>query len=88
VRSLLGLTEIPEPADAADALAVALCHLQNEQFRARFLVPKDLAAPRRGARVSNDQSIKHAAGRVGAAVSAHSPRASRAPFPRQVPFSP
>jgi crossover junction endodeoxyribonuclease RuvC len=24
----LGLTQIPEPADAADALAVALCHLQ------------------------------------------------------------
>jgi len=26
VTSALGLTEIPEPADAADALAVALCH--------------------------------------------------------------
>jgi len=26
VSSALGLTEIPEPADAADALAVALCH--------------------------------------------------------------
>src|SRR5579863_2547810 len=36
VRSLLGMAEIPEPADAADALAVALCHAQNEQFRARF----------------------------------------------------
>jgi Holliday junction resolvasome RuvABC endonuclease subunit len=24
----LGLTQIPDPADAADALAVALCHLQ------------------------------------------------------------
>jgi len=39
VRSLLGLTEIPEPADVADALAVALCHLQSEQFRARFALP-------------------------------------------------
>jgi crossover junction endodeoxyribonuclease RuvC len=39
VRSLLGMTEIPEPADAADALAVALCHMQNEQFRARFALP-------------------------------------------------
>ena len=39
VRSLLGMEEIPEPADAADALAVALCHLQNEQFRARFALP-------------------------------------------------
>ena len=26
VRSVLGLCEFPEPADAADALAVALCH--------------------------------------------------------------
>src|SRR5215475_5987927 len=39
VRSVLGLVEIPEPSDAADALAVALCHLQSEQFRARFSVP-------------------------------------------------
>ena len=27
VRSLLNLTEIPKPDDAADALAVAICHL-------------------------------------------------------------
>jgi len=26
IRSALGLSKIPEPADAADALAVALCH--------------------------------------------------------------
>jgi len=28
--------ETPEPSDAADALAVALCHLQAEQVRQRF----------------------------------------------------
>jgi crossover junction endodeoxyribonuclease RuvC len=39
VRSMLGMTEIPEPADAADALAVALCHMQHEQFRTRFELP-------------------------------------------------
>jgi crossover junction endodeoxyribonuclease RuvC len=39
VRSLLGMTETPEPADAADALAVALCHIQNEQFQVRFALP-------------------------------------------------
>ena len=43
VRSVLGLVEIPEPSDAADALAVALCHLQNEQFRARFAVPVEVS---------------------------------------------
>lgn len=29
VRLQLGLASVPEPADAADALAVALCHLQE-----------------------------------------------------------
>jgi crossover junction endodeoxyribonuclease RuvC len=36
VRALLAMTEIPEPADAADALAVALCHLQADESRRRF----------------------------------------------------
>jgi crossover junction endodeoxyribonuclease RuvC len=36
VRALLNLTEMPEPSDAADALAVAICHIQGEQFARRF----------------------------------------------------
>lgn len=32
VRLLLGLEEVPYPDDAADALAVALCHIQSRQF--------------------------------------------------------
>jgi hypothetical protein len=36
VRALLNMSETPEPADAADALAVALCHVQAAQFRARL----------------------------------------------------
>jgi crossover junction endodeoxyribonuclease RuvC len=43
VRALLQMTETPEPADAADALAVALCHLQGEQVRRRFGLP-DMSA--------------------------------------------
>jgi crossover junction endodeoxyribonuclease RuvC len=39
VRALLQMEETPEPADAADALAVALCHLQAERARARFGLP-------------------------------------------------
>ncbi|HEX4543203.1 MAG TPA: crossover junction endodeoxyribonuclease RuvC [Candidatus Acidoferrum sp.] len=48
VRALLSMTVTPEPADAADALAVALCHLQTEQARRRFGLPRkmDLARPR------------------------------------------
>jgi crossover junction endodeoxyribonuclease RuvC len=47
VKALLSMTVTPEPADAADALAVALCHLQTEQARRRFGLPqqKKLAKP-------------------------------------------
>ena len=31
VARLLGLTEIPKPADAADALAIAICHIHTAQ---------------------------------------------------------
>lgn len=41
VRALLSMSETPEPADAADALAVALCHLRFEQTRRRFALPDD-----------------------------------------------
>ena len=36
VRAMLGMSETPEPPDAADALAVALCHVQNAEARRRF----------------------------------------------------
>jgi crossover junction endodeoxyribonuclease RuvC len=36
VRSLLHLPECPEPADASDALAVALCHAQASRARSRM----------------------------------------------------
>lgn len=39
VRALLRMEEIPEPADAADALAVALCHVQAHHTRVRFALP-------------------------------------------------
>jgi crossover junction endodeoxyribonuclease RuvC len=31
VARLLGLAELPQPADAADALAVAICHIHTAQ---------------------------------------------------------
>ena len=34
VRVILGLDSAPRPADAADALAVALCHLQQRRIEA------------------------------------------------------
>jgi crossover junction endodeoxyribonuclease RuvC len=34
LRIVLGLDKIPRPDDAADAVAVALCHLQTARYRA------------------------------------------------------
>ena len=40
VQSLLGLTEVPRPPDAADALALALCHLAAAPLQARVEAAK------------------------------------------------
>ena len=44
VRLLLGLKSIPEPHDAADALAIAICHFHhsglNEKLKAHKLKPR------------------------------------------------
>ena len=47
VRSLLAMTETPQPIDASDALAVALCHLQAERVRRKFALPAKTPAPRK-----------------------------------------
>ena len=59
VRALLQMTETPQPSDAADALAVALCHLQAEQARQRFGLPGKseivkLYSPSQGAGAARD----------------------------------
>jgi crossover junction endodeoxyribonuclease RuvC len=36
VKTLLHLDELPQPADAADALAAAICHLHTQKFQARI----------------------------------------------------
>ncbi len=43
VRVMLGLTEVPTPHDAADALAVAICHVHNQG-------PAEIAEARRATR--------------------------------------
>ena len=32
VKAVLGLESVPEPSDAADALAIAICHLRQKQL--------------------------------------------------------
>ena len=36
VRQTLKLMEIPRPDDAADGIAIAMCHLQQLQFHAHL----------------------------------------------------
>ena len=36
VTTLLNLKEVPKPDDAADALAVALCHVLSQRFKERY----------------------------------------------------
>lgn len=36
VKTLLGLTEVPQPHDAADALALAICHLHRSETSSRL----------------------------------------------------
>ena len=65
VRALLGMSETPEPADAADALAVALCHVQAEQFRARLGAGTKSPAPESQRALSlRDSRSRSAASRI------------------------
>ena len=55
VRALLNLPETPEPADAADALAVALCHIQMAESEERLgasVTSNSAPRTRRGSRES------------------------------------
>lgn len=61
VQAQLGMKEMPEPSDAADALAVALCHLQNDQLERRFGVRKsDLAGNAKAKAPKNSTPTGHA----------------------------
>ena len=55
VRALLKMEETPEPSDAADALAVALCHIQGEQFARRFGLS---AGPRTSLRATSRSKLR------------------------------
>jgi crossover junction endodeoxyribonuclease RuvC len=78
VRALLTMDQIPEPSDAADALAVALCHLQAEQMRRRFNVPEVLKPSRRMHAASTMDKLE-------VASSAAAPCATRSNLSRIVP---
>jgi crossover junction endodeoxyribonuclease RuvC len=37
VKAILGLEDIPQPDDAADALAIAICHIHSLKMRNLYL---------------------------------------------------
>lgn len=39
IKTLLGLAEVPQPHDAADALAIAICHLYRTETASRLASP-------------------------------------------------
>jgi crossover junction endodeoxyribonuclease RuvC len=75
VRALLSMNVVPEPSDAADALAVALCHLQAEKVRRRFGLPaKNALRKSRASRKANGSSNTMATIQVGSATRTRLPR--------------
>jgi crossover junction endodeoxyribonuclease RuvC len=86
VRALLTMEETPEPSHAADALAVALCHLQAEQTRRRFSLPQVSKPARRtrGPAVTNGlEAVARAI--TGASTSATAAYTNPSGLPRIVP---
>jgi hypothetical protein len=92
VRALLGMSETPEPADAADALAVALCHIQVAQFRARMEAGTSrcsdtnagigcLATPESDVRIDSNSSAAECRSPIGKASRGAPPRIQRSRTP-------
>lgn len=57
VGALLGLTVCPEPSDAADALAVALCHAQSCRANERFKKATAIAPARSSSSAARSRRI-------------------------------
>jgi crossover junction endodeoxyribonuclease RuvC len=49
VKTLLDLPKVPHPADAADALAAAICHIHSSRLREILKNSSSLRQPVRGA---------------------------------------
>jgi hypothetical protein len=48
VKTLLDLPKVPHPADAADALAAAICHIHSSRLREILKHSSSLRQPVRG----------------------------------------
>jgi len=65
VRSQLKLEELPQPFDAADALAVALCHIHSQRAKVRMDSAMGLdSGPKAGSRAIGRTGAKNGNGRI------------------------
>lgn len=61
VRALLNLRECPEPPDAADAIAVAMCHAQSQKARELLAASTAAASAAAGTRTATRNAAKNGA---------------------------
>jgi hypothetical protein len=66
VRSQLQLGELPRPFDAADALAVALCHIHSQRARTRLAAAMETESIGSGlpAHAGNGNKARRASGTI------------------------
>jgi crossover junction endodeoxyribonuclease RuvC len=57
VRAVLGMSETPEPPDASDALAVALCHVQMAESQQRIAAQSAVLCSRAVSRRRNRAAV-------------------------------
>jgi crossover junction endodeoxyribonuclease RuvC len=86
VTRILGLSQTPKPADAADALALAICHLWRAPAQARLaaaVAGSNAAAQIEAARRADAPARANAAARIDAALRVQAERAALAEARRQ-----
>lgn len=57
VKTLLGLDSVPEPHDAADALAVAICHFHHASYAQRILAAQAGAGGKLSGSIQNRRRV-------------------------------
>jgi crossover junction endodeoxyribonuclease RuvC len=64
ITRLLKLPEAPKPADAADALALALCHLWRSPMQARIAASAAAASPAAASPAAGSSSLSGSRARM------------------------
>jgi crossover junction endodeoxyribonuclease RuvC len=73
VTRLLRLSEVPKPPDAADALALAICHLSAGNFRAAAARQMSSDSPAGGSGFTSPTTVPGLARAIAAATAKERP---------------